>query len=247
MKKSGAIILAGGEGTRLGFKGPKGCVTVKGQMTLFECLIDKLDCPIGIMTSPLNHEETVGFFDAAGRFGKEICFFQQGLTNGAPNGNGGVFHKFYETGLWDQWQKRGIEALGILPVDDPFAHVDDLIPNDEELVLRCVKSLDRKEHVGRVVEKKGHVFVEEYIHQKTHSTLGYTGQFGCSMAFAKKIAHLQLPSHVVLKKGKERVEHFIIDAFSYASTYRIVVSDRRHFAPVKDQKSLEFVRRALNS
>ncbi|MCH9614682.1 MAG: putative uridylyltransferase [Chlamydiia bacterium] len=246
MKKSGAIILAGGQGTRLGLKGPKGCVKVKDQMTLFECLIDKLDCPIGIMTSPLNHEETVSFFDERSRFGKEIHFFQQSLTNGSPNGNGMVFHKFYEAGLWDDWQKRGIESLGILPVDDPLGHFDDLLPQDEELVLRCVKSLNNNEHVGRVIEKDGHVFVEEYIHPRTHSVLGYTGQFGCSMDFVERIAKLNMPSHTVVKRGKERVEHFIIDTFPYANTHRIVVSDRRHFAPVKDQKSLEFVRRILN-
>lgn len=245
MKKTGAIILAGGQGTRLGFKGPKGLVKVKGEQTLFECLIEKIDGPIGIMTSPLNHEETVSFFDEHSRFDKEITFFQQRLVNGAPNGNGEVFERFYQDGIWDAWKSQGVDAVGVLPVDDPFGHFDDLIPNGEDIVVRCVKSLSKDERVGRVFEKDGHMYVEEYIHQRAHSILGYTGQFGCTMDFIKNIAYIELPSHKVIKKGKERVEHFIIDTFPHANSYRIVVSDRAHFAPVKDIKSLEFVRRIL--
>lgn len=245
MTKTGAIILAGGQGTRLGLKGPKGLLKVKGDTTLFECLIQKIEGPIGIMTSPLNHEETVSFFDEHSRFDKEINFFQQQLYNGVPNGNGEVFHRFYEAGIWDAWKQRGIQTVGILPVDDPLAHFDDLIPKEEDIVLRCVKSLDKNEHVGRVFERDGHVYIEEYIHTKGHSELGYTGQFGCTMDFIRKIAGVELPSHKVVKKGKERIEHFIIDTFPYAKKHRIVVSDRRHFAPVKDGKSLEFVRRIL--
>ena len=89
----GAFTVAGGQGTRLGFEGPKGAFP-GGAVTdkpLFACLADWLiaarerfgrPVPWYIMTSPLNHAATVEFFKDNNSFGldsSDIVFFSQGV------------------------------------------------------------------------------------------------------------------------------------------------------------------------
>lgn len=86
--KVGAVLLAGGQGTRLGFDKPKGMlnVGVNKELYLFEQLIcnlmnvvDKVGAwiPLFIMTSEKNNEDTVAFFEEKNYFGynKEYVFF----------------------------------------------------------------------------------------------------------------------------------------------------------------------------
>lgn len=89
--KVGAIVVAGGQGSRLGHNGPKGAVDIglPTHKSLFQLQAERLlnlsnranhVIPWYIMTSPDNHKETVGFFRAADYFGypEEDCiFFQQ--------------------------------------------------------------------------------------------------------------------------------------------------------------------------
>ena len=85
--------VAGGQGSRLGFDGPKGCFPISPirEATLFQILAEKIlaarsrcDCPLYwyIMTSPLNLDQTRRFFESKGYFGLpegEVLFFSQGL------------------------------------------------------------------------------------------------------------------------------------------------------------------------
>ncbi len=89
----GAILVAGGQGTRLGFHGPKGIFPVGPvtDRTLYQYFVEKLLAlekryatviPLYIMTSETNHEETQKFFFKHDYFGKDkdtVCFFQQGM------------------------------------------------------------------------------------------------------------------------------------------------------------------------
>lgn len=70
--KVAAFTVAGGQGTRLGFEGPKGAVTITPvrEKTLFQLFAEmiraargryEVQIPWYIMTNPLNHEQTVGF------------------------------------------------------------------------------------------------------------------------------------------------------------------------------------------
>ena len=72
--KVGAVLLAGGQGTRLGFDKPKGMLNVGITKTLylFECLINNIMAvvkqadawiPLFIMTSEKNNDDTVNFFE----------------------------------------------------------------------------------------------------------------------------------------------------------------------------------------
>jgi len=92
--KVGAVLLAGGQGTRLGFDRPKGVLNVgiNRELYLFECLIHNLMdvtkqaeafVPLYIMTSEKNHQDTVDFFKEHHYFGypeQDIYFFQQQMA-----------------------------------------------------------------------------------------------------------------------------------------------------------------------
>lgn len=86
------FTVAGGQGTRLGFEGPKGCYpgsAVTGK-PLFRCLAEWIVAaqrrygvviPWYIMTSPANHEQTASFFRDQNWFGlsaEHVMHFQQG-------------------------------------------------------------------------------------------------------------------------------------------------------------------------
>ena len=87
-----AITLAGGQGTRLGFKGPKGTfeLDIEPKKSLFEILCEQLKraneqyhtiIPWYIMTSPENHFDTISFFQKKNYFNydkNQIYFFEQG-------------------------------------------------------------------------------------------------------------------------------------------------------------------------
>lgn len=91
--KLAAVTMAGGQGTRLGHKGPKGTfdIGLDSHKSLFELICDSLKeqgkkygvtIPWFIMTSKANNQETIEFFAKHKYFGyekdKNIFFFEQG-------------------------------------------------------------------------------------------------------------------------------------------------------------------------
>ena len=92
--KVGAVLLAGGMGTRLGTDEPKGVynIGITKDLYIFECLIlNLLDVvkqadawiPLFVMTSDKNHERTVSFFREHAFFGYRedmVWFFKQEMA-----------------------------------------------------------------------------------------------------------------------------------------------------------------------
>ncbi len=90
--KVAAFTVAGGQGTRLGFDGPKGTfpVTPVKRKPLFRVFAEKIraaervygtSIPWLIMTSHANHDATVAFLEKNGFFGlpaENVSFFRQG-------------------------------------------------------------------------------------------------------------------------------------------------------------------------
>ncbi len=93
-EKVGAVLLAGGQGTRLGLDKPKGMLNIGVTHTLylFERLIQNIRevvdragawMPLYIMTSQKNHDDTVNFFKEHDYFGYDhdhIRFFVQEMV-----------------------------------------------------------------------------------------------------------------------------------------------------------------------
>ena len=92
--KVGAVLLAGGMGTRLGSDAPKGVYNIglTRDLYIFECLINNLMdivkrvdawIPLFVMTSEKNHDATVDFFKEHRYFGyneDEVWFFKQEMA-----------------------------------------------------------------------------------------------------------------------------------------------------------------------
>jgi UDP-N-acetylglucosamine/UDP-N-acetylgalactosamine diphosphorylase len=152
--KVAALTVAGGQGTRLGFKGPKGTlgVTPVRRRSLFQVFAEKIRFAEKkyshsfhwfIMTSHQNHEETVQFFKKNNSFGvQNIHFFQQGLLPAIdfqgkilledkdriamlPNGSGGVIQSLASNGCVEVLQNLGIEVISLGHIDNPLANIID--------------------------------------------------------------------------------------------------------------------------
>lgn len=155
--KVAAFTVAGGQGSRLGYEGPKGCypagaVTNKPLFAIFaDALLGAKDrhgvrVPWYIMTSPLNHAQTLEFFQANKYFGldpEDVTFFPQGVmpsldlktgkvllakkheiaTN--PDGHGGSLKALHVSGALADMRRRGVEHISYFQVDNPIVNILD--------------------------------------------------------------------------------------------------------------------------
>ncbi len=197
--KVGCLLVAGGQGTRLGVVGPKGITPISPikQKSLFQLFAEKVAAasrqagrplPLAIMTSPLNHLETLSFFERHHRFGlsvEQLYFFQQSMLpfldeSGnmflespatiarGPDGNGSSLQGLIESGIWQKWRQNGVQYLNFILVDNPLAD-----PYDANLVgfhalqkcevtVKCTERRDENEKVGLLVRRAGKLSVAEY-------------------------------------------------------------------------------------
>jgi UDP-N-acetylglucosamine/UDP-N-acetylgalactosamine diphosphorylase len=100
----GAILVAGGQGTRLGFDHPKGMYSIGpvSRRTLFQIHVEKIlaasrryrvRIPLYLMTSPKTHDETADFFKRHDRFGlpeEDLFIFCQGTMPAVDAATGKV-------------------------------------------------------------------------------------------------------------------------------------------------------------
>ena len=200
-----ALVLAGGQGTRLGFAGPKGMydIGLKSGSTLFQLLSERIlklrrlasdptnalaALPFYIMTSPINHDETIAFFEANHYFGlpkEDVCFFKQGmlpcLTNDgkiimetsskvamAPDGNGGIYSSLHNSGMLADMDRRKIKHLHVFSIDNALTKPADpvfighCILQNADCGNKVVWKAGAHEKVGVIAEKGGRPCVVEY-------------------------------------------------------------------------------------
>lgn len=151
-----AFTVAGGQGTRLGFDGPKGTFPISPikNKSLFQLFAEKIlaarrrfecELPWLIMTSHVNHAETVAFFEGNDFFGLGpggVRFFRQGRMPAvdfegrilmdskgsiamSPDGHGGSMRALGRSGALAEMDAKGIDLLSYFQVDNPHAQVVD--------------------------------------------------------------------------------------------------------------------------
>lgn len=144
--KYAVITMAGGQGTRLGWDGPKGTYKLANGKYIFQILAEKFKnfenkyetYPYWyIMTSEQNHKQTVAFFEEHNFLGlnkEKVKFFKQDklpvLTpegkmviednkiKTASNGNGAVYAGLIKEKMIDDMRLKNIEWLYISGVDN---------------------------------------------------------------------------------------------------------------------------------
>jgi len=268
----GCLVLAGGQGTRLNWPGPKGTypLTRFQKKTLFQLLCEKTRAaseeigaplPLAIMTSPLNHKETESYLKKQGRFGldvDQIVLFEQemqpfiGGPGSGPTGNGDALKLLVRAGIW-----QGRSLVQVVPIDNPLANPFDATLcgfHDRQGADVTMKVIERKgnEKVGVVGTEHGKIKVIEYFELPEESTgwkFAHITLFCFSMEFAKQVKDVQLPWHHAQKKGVTKRETFIFDLLDYAKEPRVIVYPRSEtYAPLKNaegENSPETVRAAL--
>jgi UDP-N-acetylglucosamine/UDP-N-acetylgalactosamine diphosphorylase len=197
--KVAGFVVAGGQGTRLGFDGPKGNYPISPirNKTLFQVFAEtikavrdryKAVCPWYIMTSPLNHSQTVGIFEAQDFFGlgrDNVIIFQQGTLPNfsfdgrilmadkatpalSPDGHGGSIKALARSGALADMKRRGIEHLSYWQVDNPLVKLFDPlfiglhVLDKAEMSSKAVIKNAAKEKVGNFCLIDGKVNVIEY-------------------------------------------------------------------------------------
>ncbi len=295
--KVGCLILAGGQGTRLGIPSGKGFapITPIKQKTLFQFAFEKAHCasqasgcslPIAVMASPINRVPIENYLQQNGFFEiseNDVDILEQqmvpfidhegdwslqapGKLATGPNGNGEALQLFYQSGAWEKWRSKGIEAVQVILIDNPLADPF-LCPlvgfhalNEAEITVLATPRRDQLEKVGVLANSDEKVAVVEYTEASlplVNYPYANTGIFIFSMDFIKKIAHAILPWHLSLKKADTlnaekmlwKSEKFLFDVFPLASHVEVLVRAREDcFAPLKNavgEDSFQTVRKAL--
>jgi len=228
------LILSGGDATRLDCKGPKGCVEIAPGLTLFQNILRKCPkgAPVFIMASPKN-------YDAVCEGTKEfnVTVFKQHLRNGFPNGNGEALKLLYEL---DEFEN--IESICVVPIDNPLAIPQISIRDGEDLVVKVILRDPNIDNVGRVHIKDKKLRIIEYTEADENTKYGYSGMFAISKKWLSKIHDVDLPDHIINKKGSIRHEKFIFDVFPYADTFRLEQIERdKEFYPIKTKENLDHI------
>lgn len=228
--KVAVILLAGGVGSRLGWKGPKGTfpITPYRKQTLFQLFTHKIEAanrcfghniPVAILTSKSNREETEKYFANTGFI---VC--EQGqlpyldesykpLPYDGPDGNGGVFNVLEQQGVLKKWEEQGVRLIATVLVENPLADPVDPrwinfhLDGDYDLTLKVIQKESPEEKVGLLVEKEGHLGVVEYheLEQKEGFDFANISLLLINLSTAKEAAKGigLLPLHLQWKEIKK--------------------------------------------
>lgn len=190
--EAACLVLAGGQGTRLGHDGPKGTFPISPErgISLFELLAEQVrsasrwagrPLSIAVMTSQDNDLQTRAFFRRHASFGLEpeqLSFIVQEslpfldeagrpLEMCGPAGNGSALKHLAEQGVVEKWERQGVRYVTVIPIDNPLADPFDVIQigstaAEADVGIKCVLKESEDEPVGVIVEREGKAAIIEY-------------------------------------------------------------------------------------
>lgn len=194
-----AFVVAGGQGTRLGYDKPKGLfpVTPIHGKSLFQVFAEKIKAaentyestiPWFIMTSNVNHADTVDFLETNQYFGlhpNQVHCFRQGRmpaidTEGkilmsskgsiamSPDGHGGSLRALVRSGATKIMEESGIDVLSYFQVDNPLIKAIDPsfigfhLQSEAGMSSKMIPKAYPEEKLGVFCKQKGKTVVIEY-------------------------------------------------------------------------------------
>ncbi|MFC1504589.1 UTP--glucose-1-phosphate uridylyltransferase [Spirochaetota bacterium] len=193
------FVVSGGQGSRLGYDRAKGIFPISPiqEKSLFQIHSEKIaainayykyDMPFIIMTSIVNHNETVDFFKEHDFFGlKEdsVFFITQGVLPAidnsgklilaqkhhiffSPDGHGGCLKAMNVNNIPDILGKRNVEYISYFQVDNPLVHIADplfiglTISKQADMASKLLKKRDPEEKIGSICRINGRTGIIEY-------------------------------------------------------------------------------------
>lgn len=236
-----AFTVAGGQGTRIGYDRPKGTllVTPLKQKSLFQVFAEKIfaaqkryetTIPWFIMTSTVNHRDTVEFFKQASFFGLEhVHFFKQGLMpaidfNGKillesrsriamnPDGHGGAVAALNTSGSIQAMEQMGIDTISYFQVDNPLVQCIDPyfigfhLKAGSEMSSKMVLKENPDEKVGVFCLHRGKLSVIEYSDLPENCAQAFNASGNLMYACGNIAVHLL--STQFIKSLGNRLHHY---------------------------------------
>ena len=266
-KKVGAVLLAGGQGTRLGFDKPKGMFNIgeTKELYIFERLIQNIMdvvnetgvvVPLFIMTSEINDKDTRAFFEEKNYFGYDKDYIRAGLV--------------------DKMKEIGVEWLNVFAVDNVLQRiatpefVGATLLSGYPSSAKVVKKADPHERVGVMCKKNGKPSIVEYyeLTEEMANEKDASGEpaynYGVILNYMFRVKELMdiagnsMITHIVEKKiphidengelvkpeepNGYKFETLILDMIHMVDDCLVYEVERsKEFAPVKNKEGVDSV------
>lgn len=190
--EAACLLVAGGQGSRLGFEAPKGCypLSVVRRKSLFQLFCERclaasnaagVALRLAIMCGPKDLQQLSDYFEKHRYFNldrDQVTLFAQSTlpvlneqgqaVAEAPSGNGWALKHLYESDAWESWQEAGVKSVVYCHIDNPLLDPFDVeligyhLKEGADVTIKSVLREDPQESVGILIPTNGSWRVIEY-------------------------------------------------------------------------------------